>query len=81
MDAETLKEILKDKDRDFEELSYLKDKSKHIVDEFEFMNCEHCSSKHLKFRCPKLHYIPIAQQVIYKYMKEGRVNQRRNFVR
>ena len=66
MDIETLREILKEKDRDLEYFFYLKDKSKHIMDEFEIKKCEFCKSKHLKFRCPKLHYMPIRQQIIYK---------------
>ena len=61
MDIETLKEILKTKDRDLEHFFFLKDKSKHVVDEFELKECEHCSSKHLNFRCPKLHYTPLTQ--------------------
>ena len=39
MNIDSLKEILKEKDRDLEYLFYLRDKSKHIVDEFEFKKC------------------------------------------
>ena len=61
MEEETFKEILKLKESDMETFFYLKDKSKHVVDEFEIKKCDCCSSNHLKFRCPKLHYIPVVQ--------------------
>ena len=77
MEEETLKEILKQKESDIEPFFYLKDKSKHVVDEFEIKKCEFCSSNHLKFRCPKLHYIPIVQEVIYKHLEEQKNKQRR----
>ena len=84
MDIETLREILKGKDRDFEYFFFLKDKSKHILDEFEFKDCEFCSSKHLSFNCPKLHYVPINQEIIYKRIHKEKIhknNRRRNFQR
>jgi hypothetical protein len=51
---------------DYEYFCFLRDKSKYLVDEFEINKCEHCKTKHTRFLCPKLHFIPIKQQVIYR---------------
>ena len=81
MEEETFKEILKLKESDMETFFYLKDKSKHLVDEFEIKKCDCCSSTHLKFRCPKLHYMPLAQEVVYKFIESTRCNKRKHIKR
>lgn len=49
---------------DYEYLCFLRDKSKHVVDEFEISHCKNCNTKHTRFLCPKLHFVPIKQQCI-----------------
>jgi hypothetical protein len=60
---------------DYELYCQMKDKSKNKLDEFEVFPCKYCFTKHTKFSCPKLHFIPISQHVVNKYIsheKEGK---------
>lgn len=60
---------------DYLHYCFLRDRNKSMIDEYEVFSCEFCKSKHTKFTCPKLHFIPIQQHVIYKeqrYEKLGR---------
>lgn len=36
------------------------------------MPCSTCPTKHTKMKCPKLHFIPIHQHTIYKYLEQVR---------
>lgn len=59
----------------------LRDRSNHIFDEFEVISCDFCPEKHSKMTCPKLHYSPIPQVIIYKHLfavKTGRNCRRPN---
>ena len=62
--------ILKDKDSDFQFYHEIKHRSKHFLNEFEIINCEFCNEKHNKFKCPRLHYMPIAQQIINRSLHD-----------
>ena len=60
---------MKNKPVDYEHFFIIKDKEKSEFDEFEIIPCTFCGKKvcHTKFRCPKLHYMPIKQLIINKY--------------
>ena len=60
--------ILRESSMDYLHFCFLRDKNKSNIDEFEVLNCELCKKdqKHTKFTCPKLHYVPLHQMVIYK---------------
>lgn len=67
--------ILRESDMDFEMYSYLRDKNKNILNEFEIFPCEFCPQKHTKFECPKLHFIPITQHVIFKNLHKEKTGK------
>ena len=68
IEFEKLLEILKNSACDHENFCQIRDKSKHIPDEYEVLNCELCEGKHSKMSCPKVHYIPIEQFVIFGHL-------------
>lgn len=49
---------------DYEYFCFMRDKNKHILDEFEILTCSQCKTNHTRFGCSKLHYIPIVQHII-----------------
>lgn len=53
---------------DYEMYAFLRDKNKTCIDEFEVMKCENCQTKHTKFLCPKLHFIPFSQLVVNRFL-------------
>lgn len=53
-----LEEIQKMK-KDYEYFTFLRDKSKHIMDEYETVECQTCNANHTAFDCPKFHFMPI----------------------
>ena len=58
---------------DYHHFCFLRDKNKSTLDEFEVYPCEYCPGKHhTKFTCPKLHFIPLKQLVIYKEQSKER---------
>ena len=59
------------------------DRSNHILDEYEFLECSECKTKHSRMRCPRIHFIPIKQHVINKYltMVKKTKNKREAFAR
>lgn len=67
------KEIMKNVSTDFENYCQIKDKSKHTLDEFEVVPCQYCPTDHTKMGCPKLHYSPLYQMVVYKYLRNIKV--------
>jgi hypothetical protein len=60
---------------DYEYLCFLRDKSKYLVDEFEINLCRHCRTKHTSFLCPRLHFIPIRQQVVNRALSAEKVSR------
>lgn len=79
LDYDKLIAILKDTQLDFEMYSFLKDKNKNVVDEFEVIPCEHCTTRHTKFSCHRLHYIPLEQHLITKNLVlEKKAKNKRN---
>lgn len=69
LEFEKLIAILEESPMDYELYSYLRDKNKNVIDELEVFPCEYCKTKHTKFNCPKLHFIPITQHVINKHLR------------
>jgi hypothetical protein len=69
LEHDKLIDILEESPMDYELYSYLRDKNKNVIDEFEVFPCEHCKTKHTKFNCPKLHFIPITQHVVNKHLR------------
>jgi hypothetical protein len=61
--------ILQGIPKDYEYYCYLRDQSKHKVDEYETVDCPDCKSKHTYFDCPKYHFMPLHSQVIAKYIR------------
>jgi len=56
----------------------IRDKDDYMLDSFEIYQCNLCQNEyHTKFKCPKCHYIPVKQKVIYSYL-EGFKNSRDN---
>ena len=53
---------------DYHLFCFLRDKNRSIRDEFEVFKCGMCKNnqKHTKFTCPKLHFTPYHQIVIFK---------------
>ena len=79
-----LVEALQESHIDYQLFCLLKDKTKNKVDEFEVIPCEFCRTKHTKFTCPKLHFMPISQHVIHKELQAEKViksKRRPGFVR
>lgn len=67
LEYEKLIKNLKESEMDYHHFCFLRDKDKTVIDEFEVFPCEHCPKQfHTKFSCPKLHFIPLKQMVIYK---------------
>ena len=69
---------------DYEYFCFLRDKHDNEPDEFEILRCEHCESRHTKFTCPALHYMPFREHLIGKSLQRHRnkKNKRqRNFIR
>ena len=60
--------ILQGSEMDYEHFCQLRDKSRHIVDEYEVFTCTLCGKYHMKFDCPKIHYIPLEQHIIFKHL-------------
>ena len=55
---------------DYEHFCSQRDKHHISLDSFELYECEHCVGEfHSKFNCPRLHFIPIKQHVVYRYLK------------
>lgn len=52
---------------DYELYAYLRDKNKYIIDQMEVLKCEFCKTRHTKFQCPRIHFIPIPMHVIDKW--------------
>ena len=69
--------ILKDSHMDYLLFCFLRDKNKSTPDEFEVLECEICKNgqKHTKFSCPRLHYIPLHQIVIYKENHSSKISK------
>lgn len=69
--------ILKDSQMDYMHFCFLRDKNKSTIDEFEVLECLICHNgqKHTKFTCPKLHYTPLHQIVIYKESHREKVSR------
>ena len=34
------------------------------------LSCEFCSTKHSKMKCPKLHYMPMKQIIVYRHLED-----------
>jgi hypothetical protein len=60
---------------DYELYAYLRDKNKYLIDELEVLKCEFCKTKHTKFTCPRIHYIPIKMHVIDKWRHSYEINK------
>ena len=80
---ESFKDILRHKNIDFEFFFLFRDKEESMGNSLsENVDCEFCQTKHCKFRCPRLHYMPIAQQVIYRHIvKENKQKAPRKNIR
>ena len=39
-------------------------------EDFGLILCNECNKKHSKFTCPSLHYNPIPQKIIFKYLND-----------
>ena len=83
IDYSVFKEIIKERKYDYEHYCQILDKCQNILDFYEFIECDVCKTKHSKMRCPKLHYIPIRQHVINKFILSDKTssNKRRKGVR
>jgi hypothetical protein len=76
---EDILSILKGSQTDHELYCHLRDKSQSMPDEFELFACETCRERHTKFTCPKLHYIPIKQNVTDRHIyKVKHIKSKRN---
>jgi hypothetical protein len=74
MEYEDLLDTLRETHMDFEHYCFLRDRNKHILDEYEVFSCQNCKKiKHTKFTCPKLHFVPIRQHVINKAQRSEAV--------
>jgi hypothetical protein len=60
---------------DYEYFCFLRDKNKNMPDEFEILPCASCKTNHTKFDCPKLHFIPITQHVVNKYLRNCKIDK------
>lgn len=69
LEKEAIIAILKQSRLDYEHYCVLRDRSEHMLGEDEPHACKECSHEyHLKLSCPKLHYIPLREHVINKYL-------------
>ena len=79
-----IKDFLRLKKVDFEYFFTVKDQEKEDLNEYEFFTCELCEEgiNHSKFRCPKLHYMPYHQTIIYKsLMAEKKDRNKRQYLK
>lgn len=78
-------DILQQRVADMQFFQSFQDKEHNDYDEdFELIVCDQCNKKHSKFICPRLHYRPISQKVIFKYLndlKESKANRSQIFFR
>lgn len=83
LSVEDLKEILTKSRSDFEFFAKLRDAEKINPDEYECIRCSTCQTMHCKFRCPRLHYMPLMQEVIYRHIQREKTgtNKRVHYVR
>ena len=83
LSVEDLKEILTKSRSDFEFFAKLRDAEKINPDEYECIRCSTCQTMHCKFRCPRLHYMPLMQEVIYRHIQKEKTgtNKRVHYVR
>ena len=75
MDVEALKETLRENKKDLDYYYYLKEKSKHLINELERKDCDYCKTQHRKLSCTKLHSIPIIQQIVFKHLHTEKVGR------
>jgi hypothetical protein len=66
--------VLRESNLDFEMYCQLRDKSKHKLDEFEVFPCKNCKTRHTKFLCPRLHFMPLGKHVIDRYLTDQKVD-------
>ena len=67
---------IKESPMDYLHFCFIRDKNKCVLDEFEVLLCEFCKNKkHTKFTCPRLHYTPIHQLVIFKEQRKEKINK------
>lgn len=55
--------------KDYEYYCFLRDQSKHKIDEYETIKCESCNSKHTLIDCPRHHFMPLKETVILKHLQ------------
>lgn len=54
---------------DFQLFCMLKDRDGYIIDENNLYPCDVCTKEyHSKFECPKLHYFPLKQNIVNRYL-------------
>ena len=75
IDVSEFETILKNKDSDFQFYHEIKHRSKHFLNEFELIVCEFCNEKHSKFKCPRLHYVPLAQHILHRYIYDEKISK------
>ena len=58
---------LKSSEMDFQLFCVLRDRDEYLLDENNLYECEVCDKEyHNKFQCPRLHYLPLKQNLIFK---------------
>ena len=71
LELERFKEALRASEMDYQLLCMLRDRYEYLLDENNVHACSLCPRKlHSKFQCPRLHYCPIKQMVIYRYLDQ-----------
>ena len=75
IDFSVFNDIIKERKYDYENFCEIMHKPQCMLDEYEFIVCKFCKTKHSRMRCPKLHFIAIRQNTIshelVKYRREG----------
>ena len=76
LSEENIKEALKSSKVDYELFCLIKDREEYVMDELNIYPYELCKDKfHNKFDCPKIHFYPLRQMVIYKNIMKGKTSK------
>ena len=71
LELERFKEALRASEMDYQLMCILRDRYEYLLDENNVHACPLCPRKfHSKFQCPRLHYCPIKQMAIYRFLDQ-----------
>jgi hypothetical protein len=82
IEKDNLIKFLKQTKADYQTFCALRDRSAYNAGDYELYKCPNCPTEfHNKFACPKLHFIPLHMQVIFKYLHSLKVSKQDHRIR